>query len=39
MGNVKLLKKLMKDPITRDMIEHMDDLSGHLIEPWQRMTI
>lgn len=39
MGNVKKLEKFMKDGVTRDMIEHTDSISGHLIESWRRMTI
>ena len=33
-NNVKKWKKVLKDPIARDMVEHADEISGHLTNGW-----
>lgn len=38
-NKVEILKKLMEDPIVRYMIEHTDEIAGHLTSGWKQCTI
>jgi len=38
-NKVEELRKLLKDKDVRDMIEHSEEITGHLTKPWLRMTI
>lgn len=35
----KTLRKLMEDPKAREMIENVDEVSGHLTSGWKQCTI